>query len=113
MINQSMIIPIDELEASLHPDLYEHFLLTFLRNAKHSQLIVTTHNREILGDRDLFRPDAVWFADKPDGGATQLYALADFDSSVLRKETNVLNAYNSGKLSGVPNLGSTYMPEQP
>ena len=35
--------------------------------------------------------------------------LADFDSSVVRDTTNVLNAYKSGKLGGVPNLGDYYI----
>ena len=104
------IIPIDELESSLHPDLFNHFLLTYLVNGKkESQLIATTHNREILNNRDLFRDDAIWFTDKNEDSATELYSLADFDSSVVRDTTNVLNAYKSGKLGGVPNLGDYYI----
>ena len=105
----SYIMPIDELESSLHPDLYNHFILTYLVNSKNSQLIVTTHNREILNNRDIFRDDAIWFTDKNEDSATELYSLADFDSSVVRDTTNVLNAYKSGKLGGVPNLGDYYI----
>lgn len=101
---------IDELESSLHPDLFNHFLLTYLVNGKkESQLIATTHNREILNNRDLFRDDAIWFTDKNEDSATELYSLADFDSSVVRDTSNVLNAYKSGKLGGVPNLGDYYI----
>lgn len=103
------ILPIDELESSIHPDLFQHFLLTFLVNSKNSQLIATTHNREILNNRDIFRDDAIWFTDKNEDSATELYSLADFDSSVVRDTTNVLNAYKSGKLGGVPNLGDYYI----
>ncbi|MFM2266573.1 MAG: hypothetical protein RL757_13 [Bacteroidota bacterium] len=109
LISDSIILPIDELESSLHPDLYVHFLLSFLMNAKQSQLIATTHNREILGDRDLFRPDAIWFTDKSDGCATKLYSLADFDSATVRDTTNVLNAYKIGKLGGAPRLADYYI----
>ena len=105
-----MLLPIDELESSLHPDLFNHFLLTYLVNGKkNSQLIATTHNREILNNRDLFRDDAIWFTDKNEDSATELYSLADFDSSVVRDTSNVLNAYKSGKLGGVPNLGDYYI----
>ena len=104
-----IILPIDELEASLHPDLYTHFLLTFLVNAKSSQLIATTHNREILNNKDLFRNDAIWFTQKNEFGATELYSLADFDTSVVRDTTNVYNAYKVGKLGGVPHLGDYYI----
>ena len=105
-----VILYIDELESSLHPDLYIHFLMFYIVNSKsESQLIATTHNREILNNRDIFRDDAIWFTDKNEDSATELYSLADFDSSVVRDTTNVLNAYKSGKLGGVPNLGDYYI----
>ena len=107
--NFSTIVSIDELESSLHPELFQHFLLTFLVNSKNSQLIATSHYREILNNRDIFRDDAIWFTDKNEDSATELYSLADFDSSVVRDTTNVLNAYKSGKLGGVPNLGDYYI----
>ena len=100
---------IDELESSLHPDLYKHFLLTFLSNAKQSQLIATTHNREVMDNRDLFRNDAIWFTQKGEAAATELYSLADFDTSVVRDTSNVLNAYKAGKLGAVPQLGDYYI----
>ena len=110
LLEQNVLLPIDELESSLHPDLFNHFLLTYLVNGtKNSQLIATTHNREILNNRDLFRDDAIWFTDKNEDSATELYSLADFDSSVVRDTTNVLNAYKSGKLGGIPNLGDYYI----
>jgi AAA15 family ATPase/GTPase len=109
LIKNSTVFPIDELETSLHPDLYLHFLLSFLLNSKNSQIIATTHNREILDNKDIFRNDAIWFTDKQENSATKLFSLADFDSSVIRNTTNILNAYKSGKLSGTPNLGDTFI----
>lgn len=109
LIKNPTAFPIDELEASLHPDLYLHFLLSFLLNSKNSQIIATTHNREILDNKDIFRNDAIWFTDKQESCSTELYSLADFDSSVVRNTTNILNAYKSGKLSGTPNLGDTFI----
>ncbi len=109
LIKNPSVIPIDELEASLHPDLYLHFLISFLLNSKNSQIIATTHNRETLDNRDIFRNDVIWFTDKQKCCSTELYSLSDFDSSVVRNTTNVLNAYKSGKLSGAPNLGDTFI----
>ena len=109
LIKKSTAFPIDELEASLHPDLYLHFLLSFLLNSKNSQIIATTHNREILDNKDIFRNDAIWFTDKHESCSTELYSLSDFDSSVVRNTTNILNAYKSGKLSATPNLGDTFI----
>jgi AAA15 family ATPase/GTPase len=109
LINKSNAFLIDELESSLHPDLYLHFLLSFLLNTGKSQIIATTHNREIFDNKDVFRNDAIWFTDKNDRSSTELYSLADFDSSVIRNTTNILNAYRSGKLRGTPNLGDHYI----
>lgn len=109
LIKRPTLFPIDELEASLHPDLYLHFLLSFLLNSKNSQIIATTHNREILDNKDIFRNDAIWFTDKQESCSTELYSLADFDSSIIRNTTNILNAYKSGKLNGTPNLSDTFI----
>ncbi|HPJ92043.1 MAG TPA: ATP-binding protein [Bacteroidales bacterium] len=109
LIQNSTAFPIDELEASLHPDLYLHFLISFLLNSENSQIIATTHNREILDNKDVFRNDVIWFTDKQENCSTELYSLADFDSSVVRNTTNILNAYKSGKLSATPNLGDTFI----
>jgi AAA15 family ATPase/GTPase len=109
LIKNSVAFSIDELEASLHPDLFVHFLLSFLVNSKKSQIIATTHNREILNNKDIFRNDVIWFTDKNDDCATELYSLTDFDSSVIRDTSNIYNAYKIGKLGGVPNLGDYYI----
>jgi AAA15 family ATPase/GTPase len=109
LIKNSVAFPIDELEASLHPDLFVHFLLSFLVNAKNSQIIATTHNREILNNNDVFRNDAIWIADKSKDSATDLYSLADFDISEIRDSSNIYNAYKIGKLGGVPNLGDYFI----
>lgn len=105
LIKRNTIMMIDELETSLHPDLYRHFIISYLKHSHRSQLIVTTHNREILGDRDLFRNDAIWFTDRGNSEQkTELYRLDYFDSSVVTDKTNILNLYRIGKLGGVPNL---------
>ncbi len=109
LIKNSIAFPIDELEASLHPELYVHFLLSFLINSKESQIIATTHNREILTNKDIFRNDVIWFTDKSETCATELYSLSDFDSSVVRDTSNIFNAYKTGKLGGTPNLGDYYI----
>ena len=109
LIKNSTAFPIDELESSLHPDLYIHFILSFLLNTDKSQLIATTHNREILDNKDVFRNDAIWFTDKNENCSTELYSLADFDSSIVRNTTNILNAYKSGKLKATPNLGDNFI----
>ncbi|MEZ4884288.1 MAG: ATP-binding protein [Chitinophagales bacterium] len=109
MIRNETIFSIDELESSLHPDLLKHFLLTFLVNAKHSQLIATTHLRELLMEKDIFRNDAIWLTEKQEDGSTDLFSIADFDSSVIGNTSSVYNAYKIGKLGAVPDLGDYYI----
>jgi hypothetical protein len=61
-----------------------------------------------LADKDLFRDDTVWFTEKNDEGATELYSLADFGSDVLRDSTNRYNVYRAGRLGAVPRLEDTF-----
>lgn len=109
LVGHPHFVAIDELENKLHPDLYMHFVMTYLANAKESQLLFTTHIREFLEDRNTFRDDSVWFTEKSKVGSTELYSLADFGSDVLRNSTNRSNAYRSGRLGGIPKLSDTYI----
>lgn len=109
LIGGSHFLAIDELECRLHPDLYEHFVLTYIKNAKRSQIAITTHMREFLRDKDTFRDDAVWITEKSDKGDTNLYSLADFDTDSLRKENSRYNFYKAGRFGGIPRLGDTYV----
>ena len=109
LIKESHFVAIDELECRLHPDLYEHFIVSYLNNAKYSQMVFTTHMREFLADRNMFRDDSVWFTQKSDDGATDLYSLNDFGSDVLRNSTSRYNVYRAGRLGAVPKLQDTYI----
>lgn len=109
MLSEARIAIIDELESSLHPDLVKHFLLLFLVNSKSSQLIATTHYRELLMEKDMLRDDAIWFTEKKPDGGVDLYSLSDFDSSVIRDTSSIFNAYKSGKLGAVPALSDYYI----
>lgn len=106
---ESHFVAIDELECRLHPDLYRHFIVTFLTNAKQSQLVFTTHLREFLADDELCRNDAVWFTEKNEEGATELFSLDDFDKKDLKNVPNYYVAYRSGLLGAIPHLGDTFI----
>ena len=58
LLERNAIIPVDELENSLHPDLFAHFINLFLVNSTYSQLIFSTHNLQSLDTEDLLRADA-------------------------------------------------------
>lgn len=103
LVESKKFMMIDELDMSLHPELYEAFIVSFLKNDKRSQLLFTTHNREFLQKKRLLRKDVLWITDKRDDGSTEVYSFADFDSSVIRDTSSIYNAYSIGKLGGVPN----------
>ena len=105
-IHADRFTPIDEIENSLHHELLKHWVLTFLANTHGSQIIFTTHDRDLLASNDVLRKDAVWFAEKQENGATEIYSLADFD---LRKNLSFLNAYKAGKFGAQPNLGNIFI----
>jgi len=103
--NKTKIIVIDEIEKSLHPDLVEHFILNFLKICKkhNFQLIATTHNRELLMNKNLIRrSDIIWLTEKKVDGSTDLFSISDFNG--VRKENSLYNFYKIGKFGAVPNL---------
>lgn len=102
LIKNQNIFPIDEIESSLHPDLFRYFILSFVYNSKFSQLIGTTHFREFLNEKDILRNDTIWFTEKEDSGGTQLFNLMEFGSNLVRNTTSVYNAYKYGKLGAKP-----------
>lgn len=97
----------DELENSLHYDLFTHIIKTFLVNSDRAQLIFSTHSLMLL-DEDFIRRDMVNFASKNESGATEIYRAKDFG---LHKEVSILNAYRAGKLGAKPQLGSIFIDE--
>lgn len=109
VIRKDSVLPIDELESSLHPDLLKFFILVFLVNSTNSQIIATTHTRELLMEKEILRNDVIWFTDKKSNCSTDLYSLADFDSSVIRNTSSIYNAYKAGKLGAKPNLTDYYL----
>jgi AAA15 family ATPase/GTPase len=106
LLSHSIILPIDEIETSIHYELLSYFIKVFLVNSKkQSQLILTTHDINLL-DEDYIRRDTIWFADKDDCGATQLLRLSSLG---LHKTMSVYNAYKQEKLVNLPFLDSIYL----
>jgi len=75
-------------------------------------MLITTHNTALMEDQDFIRRDALWFSEKGTDGSVRMYSAADFDSSTLRKDASLINAYKSGRLGAKPNLGSPYYTER-
>ena len=106
LLVHGVILPIDEIETSIHYELLSYFIKVFLVNSKRGgQLIVSTHDINLL-DEDYIRRDVIWFTDKNDGGETQLIRLPTLG---LHKTLSVYNAYRQEKLVNLPFLDSIYM----
>jgi AAA15 family ATPase/GTPase len=108
IIDRSGALFIDELESSLHPDLLNHFINTFMLNTKRSQLIFTSHYYPLLEETDEIRKDIVWFTEKLEDGSTELYSLKDIK---IRSVLNYYKAYKTGKFGAKPFVGSAYLPQ--
>lgn len=94
---------IDEIDRSMHPLLIWKFVDAFLKacNSQQSQLIVTTHESNLL-DLDLLRRDEIWFAEKDATLDTNLYSLSEFK---IRKDLEIRKHYLTGRFGAVPFLG--------
>lgn len=109
MANEPGVFTIDEIEQSLHPDLVEFFIYAFLCNTERSQILATTHNRELLLNRETLRSDAIWFTEKLPDGSTDLYSLEDFEPDIFTSDNHTYyNAYKHGRLGAKPILGDYY-----
>lgn len=106
LLVHGVILPIDEIESSIHYELLSYFIKVFLVNSKRSgQLIISTHDINLL-DEDYIRRDVIWFTDKNDCGETQLIRLSSLG---LHKTLSVYNAYRQEKLVNLPFLDSIFM----
>lgn len=98
---------VDELDSKLHPNLVCKIVSLFNSsefNKKNAQLVFNTHDTNLL-DSGLFRRDQIWFTNKDKFGESQLYSLADFKSSKVKKTENFEFNYIKGKYGAVPFLG--------
>ena len=74
------ILLIDELDARLHPLITRELIYLFNSNETNShnaQLIFTTHDTNLLSSKT-FRRDQIWFTEKDNKGATDLYSLVEY-----------------------------------
>ena len=106
-LEEGSILVVDEIEARLHPCLTQAILDLFHSpaNAKNAQLICATHDVTLL-DPERFRRDQVWFCEKDETGATDLYSLAEFDPADVRSTTKFGRQYMLGLFGAVPRLAN-------
>src|SRR5208283_3018306 len=89
-------VVVDEFGCKLHTRASELILQLFQSketNPKGAQLVVATHDTNLLNTRGLCR-DQVWFIEKDEEGATHLYPLTDIDTG---KGDNLEKGYLQGR----------------
>jgi hypothetical protein len=104
-LEQGSILVVDELEARLHPLLTQAVVDLFHSpvNRKKAQLIFASHDVTLL-DPERFRRDQIWFTEKDESGATDLYSLAEFEPSQARPDSKFSRQYLLGLFGAVPKL---------
>lgn len=104
LIGNSHFIAIDDLDYTLHPDLFEHFVMSYIKNSNKSQIVISTHMREFLENRYEFRIDSIYFTEKCKKGNTDIYPLTNFERVISDQKLNLYNLYKEGRFGGVPYL---------
>ena len=96
------VIVFDELHDNLHPALVRFLINRFHdpeANPYGAQLIFSTHDTSIL-DRDMFRPDQIWFCERNEHLETRLFPLSDFRPR--RSVEDLEKAYLAGRFGALP-----------
>ncbi len=103
-LKRGCTILFDELELRLHPLLSKGIIDLFTSdlNLKNSQLIITSHDVNLLDTKGLFRKDQIWFVEKNEMSATELYSLDDFKG--VRNSMIHSKNYLRGNFGAVPDL---------
>ena len=97
---------VDELDASLHTYITEFIIKMFQSeriNKNHAQLILTTHDINLMDEKSL-RLDQIWLMQKKSDGSSELYSLADFDG--VDENTNLKDWYMAKRFGGLPKIES-------
>ena len=104
-LRNGMVLFIDELDAKLHP-LLTRYIINLFHNSQtnigNGQLIYSTHDTVNL-NKETFRRDEIWFAEKDKDGISEIYALSDYileDDKNAGKKVRNDATYNKDYLTG-------------
>ncbi len=109
-LQSGCVVLVDELDAKLHPLLTRALVRLFHTpetNPQNAQLIFGTHDTNLLY-YGKFRRDQIWFTEKNEQGATELYSLAEFKlpkGTKVRKDASFEKDYIRGRYGAIPYLG--------
>lgn len=98
---------VDEIDHGLHFELLIALIKLFhspKTNPHNAQLIINTHNVELLNE-GVFRRDQIFITSKNRYGEAEVKPITVFNSLKLRKDSKIGGLYKDGKLGGTPYLG--------
>ena len=104
-LTNGKVLVIDELDAKLHPLITQTLINLFnskTTNPKNAQLIFTTHDTNLLNNK-IFRLDQIWFTEKNNQGASDLYSLIEYKVS---SDASLESDYIKGKYGAIPFIGN-------
>lgn len=91
-------VVVDEINCCLSPTMVKGIVEYFAKtNGTNGQLIFTTHDNQLLDEKDILRSDEIWFVDKREG-ASVIYSHNDF------KEHHTISpyrGYNEGRYGAI------------
>ena len=105
-LDRGQLLVLDEFECSMHPLLSRKLVELFQSasaNKNGAQLIFATHDTSLMSQK-LMRRDQIWFTDKTQAGATELFSLYDFTDRPRAASAFERN-YFAGRFGAVPRFG--------
>ena len=95
---------VDELDSPFHTYITQYIIKMFQDerlNKKHAQLIMTTHDVQLMNERQL-RLDQIWLMEKKEDASSSLVSLADFKD--VDENTHIAEWYMAKRFGGVPDI---------
>jgi len=112
-LKNGMVLFVDELDAKLHPLLTRYIINLFHNsdtNKGNGQLIYSTHDTVNL-NKETFRRDEIWFAEKDKNGVSEIYSLSDYiiedeegNTKKVRNDATYNKDYLTGRYGAIPVL---------
>lgn len=112
-LKNGMVLFVDELDAKLHPLLTRYIINLFHNSEKNignGQLIYSTHDTVNL-NKETFRRDEIWFAEKDKNGISEIYSLSDYimedengNARKVRNDATYNKDYLTGRYGAIPVL---------
>lgn len=95
---QGHTVVVDEINCCLSPSMVKGIVEFFAKsNDTNGQLIFTTHDNQLLDEKNILRSDEIWFVDKREGSSV-LYSHNDFKE---HHTISLFRGYNEGRFGAI------------